>query len=178
MTLFFAVAYLTLLQLENLQKLPVSQSAELFTFFVEEILLGSLLFKSHRVHYKTAFSICVIFALLKLLYLVATKLRPSVPAEDYLHVFQYSLAVVVTYLALLISKSMDFLEEIRYFNQFNQERQKNSQINDFINRLMPKHVQEIISNPNAKLAETYENVTIIYADIVGFTSYSSNKKPQ
>ena len=42
---------------------------------------------------------------------------------------------------------------------------------------MPTHVQQILKNPNSKLAETYENVTIIYADICGFTAYSSNKKP-
>lgn len=38
-------------------------------------------------------------------------------------------------------------------------------------------IQEINRADNS-IAETYDNVTILFADIVGFTKYSSNKEPR
>jgi class 3 adenylate cyclase len=42
---------------------------------------------------------------------------------------------------------------------------------------MPEHIQKILNNPTSRMAETFENVTILYADICGFTQYSSDKQP-
>lgn len=73
----------------------------------------------------------------------------------------------------------NFLKKfIKNFNFYNQDQKKNSQINDFINRLLPKHVQDILNNPNCKLSENYKDVTIIFADICGFTAYSADKQPK
>jgi hypothetical protein len=75
-------------------------------------------------------------------------------------------------------KLQDLKSSIKFYNNSNTEKQKNSQINDFINRLLPQHVQEILNNPNSKLSDLYENVTIVFADICGFTAYSANRQPK
>ena len=43
----------------------------------------------------------------------------------------------------------------------------------FVNRLLPKHILQtsIIGNKS----ETYNDVTILFADIVGYTAFSSGK---
>ena len=43
---------------------------------------------------------------------------------------------------------------------------------------MPEHIQKILTDADSRIAETYYNVTIIYADICGFTAYSSNRNPK
>ena len=47
----------------------------------------------------------------------------------------------------------------------------------FINRLLPLHIQDII-NSGMKTGEEYQNVTLLFADIVGFTAYSAGKRPR
>lgn len=78
----------------------------------------------------------------------------------------------------LHKKYIRFNQEISSFNSINLEKSKNTQINDFINRLVPVHIQEILRNPDNRLAELYDDVTIVYADICGFTSYSADKSPK
>lgn len=43
----------------------------------------------------------------------------------------------------------------------------------FVNRLLPKHIQQ--SSSLMSRSETYKDVTILFADIVGFTAYSAGK---
>lgn len=79
---------------------------------------------------------------------------------------------------VVYKKHSQFKQEISSFNSLNLEKNKNIQINDFINRLVPVHIQEILKNPDSRIAIIYEDVTIVYADICGFTSYSSDKSPK
>ncbi len=66
------------------------------------------------------------------------------------------------------------------FWEFNAKRTgkvKNYQISQLMDRLLPKHIQENLNNPKRELGDVYKNVTILFADIVGFTAFSSDKKP-
>ena len=47
----------------------------------------------------------------------------------------------------------------------------------FIDRLLPKHVQESIKRDGETTGDSHDNVTLIYADIVGFTAYSACHTP-
>lgn len=72
--------------------------------------------------------------------------------------------------------------EIDNFNIISLGNQKNEEITDFVDRLLPRHVQSSINSTlnnsvNFKIGELYENVTLLFADIVGFTAYSSGKTP-
>lgn len=91
---------------------------------------------------------------------------------------EYVLAFLALQVLGYFRKIEDLKLAVKFYNNSNIEKQKNSQINDFINRLLPKHVQEIINNPNSKLSDLYENVTIVFADICGFTAYSANRPPK
>ena len=48
---------------------------------------------------------------------------------------------------------------------------------ELLEEMMPKHVFEILKEQNS-VTERINNVSILYADIVGFTLWSSNKTPQ
>ena len=64
--------------------------------------------------------------------------------------------------------------EILSFNNSTTSNQNSKEINDFVNRLLPKHIQESInSQSGSKMGEVYENVTLLFADIVGFTAFSA-----
>lgn len=91
---------------------------------------------------------------------------------------EYALAFTLLQVLGYFRKVEDLKSAVKLYNNGNIEKQKNSQINDFINRLLPKHVQEIINNPSSKLSDLYENVTIVFADICGFTAYSANRPPK
>lgn len=91
---------------------------------------------------------------------------------------QYCIGLTALLVLGYYRKIKDLKASIKFYNNSNIEKQKNSQINDFINRLLPKHVQEILNNPNTKLSDLYENVTIVFADICGFTAYSANRQPK
>ena len=93
-------------------------------------------------------------------------------------IFQYLVVIVSVLIFGFRRKREELREALESYDNNQVEQQKNSQINEFINRLMPQHVQEILNNPQSKLSEIYEDVTIIFADICGFTSYSADRPPK
>jgi len=66
---------------------------------------------------------------------------------------------------------------IKTFNAKRKGRVKNFEIGQFIDRLLPKHIQDSLAKPKGDIGETYKNVTMLFADICGFTAFSSGKKP-
>lgn len=66
--------------------------------------------------------------------------------------------------------------EIDSFNSASQNYKKVEEMNDFIERLLPKHIVKTIGQETDRIGEKYHNVTLLYADIVGFTEYSACKK--
>jgi class 3 adenylate cyclase len=47
-------------------------------------------------------------------------------------------------------------------------------LNTFVDRLLPKHIKGVATASTEK----YQNVTLLFADIVGFTEYSAGKNPR
>jgi class 3 adenylate cyclase len=48
---------------------------------------------------------------------------------------------------------------------------------EFVDRLLPKHIQRIIKQGRG-CSDSYKDVTLLYADICGFTEYSAGKSPR
>lgn len=71
----------------------------------------------------------------------------------------------------------DQLREVSSFNSLLKVDKNSTNLSQFINRLLPVHVQDIV-NKGIKTGELYQNVTLLFADIVGFTAYSAGKKPR
>ena len=71
----------------------------------------------------------------------------------------------------------DQLREISSFNSLMSVDKQSTNLAQFINRLLPLHIQDII-NSGIKTGEKYTNVTLLFADIVGFTAYSAGKRPR
>lgn len=68
--------------------------------------------------------------------------------------------------------------EIDWYNTEGQTSNKKEMIQDFILRLIPKHLSSQIGSAELSKGSSYSNVTMIFADIVGFTAYSGNKTPK
>ena len=69
------------------------------------------------------------------------------------------------------------LAEIASFNNTNLGAKNSAKIENFVDRLLPKHVRENVGSAES-VGETASEVTLLFADIVGFTSYSSGRTPE
>lgn len=72
---------------------------------------------------------------------------------------------------------MHIRAEVAAFNNENLGASTAVQIRGFVDRLLPKHVQDYAATDDM-IGETVDDVTLLFADIVGFTSYSAGKSPQ
>lgn len=94
-------------------------------------------------------------------------------------------AALVAYLVFLYLSSFFALvnnyihleSEVASFNNINLGASTAAKIRDFVNRLLPVHVQDSVGTDNL-VGETADDVTLLFADIVGFTAYSADKSPQ
>lgn len=68
--------------------------------------------------------------------------------------------------------------QVSWYNTEGQTSNKKEKIQDFILRLIPKHLSSQIGSPTLSLGSTYTDVTLLFADIVGFTAYSADKSPK
>jgi class 3 adenylate cyclase len=71
----------------------------------------------------------------------------------------------------------DQCHEFASLNSLMEVDKSSTNLSQFINRLLPLHVQDIV-NKGIRTGELYQNVTLLFADIVGFTAYSAGKKPR
>lgn len=78
---------------------------------------------------------------------------------------------------VILSSYIHIQAEVAAFNNVNLGANTAVQIRSFVDRLLPKHVQNFAA-ADELVGETAENVTLLFADIVGFTSYSAGKSPQ
>lgn len=97
---------------------------------------------------------------------------------NILSFFEIYLFFILFNLIIYYSKYINQITLIRIYNNLNLGEKKNNEIEDFVDRLLPKHVQENINSKDGELGESYENVTLLFADISGFTNYSAGKTPK
>ena len=79
-----------------------------------------------------------------------------------------------------LSKS-DFVNEVNSFNSRNKLAAQIKQQNNLLMHLLPKHIIfEFFNNPSKRLEliDIFDEVTILFADIAGFTAYSSDREPE
>jgi class 3 adenylate cyclase len=86
-----------------------------------------------------------------------------------------------SFIAAILMNTVEFyfdqLREVASFNSLMKVDKSSTNLSQFINRLLPVHIQDIV-NKGIKTGELYQNVTLLFADIVGFTAYSAGKKPR
>lgn len=68
--------------------------------------------------------------------------------------------------------------QVNWYNTEGQTSKKVEMIQDFITRLIPKHLSRTFGSTDLSVGKTYHNVTLLFADIVGFTAYSADKTPK
>lgn len=76
----------------------------------------------------------------------------------------------------LVNVHIHLSAEINAFNNTNLGASTSTKMQNFVERLIPRHIWKDIYESKA-VCESAENVTLLFADIVGFTSYSSEKQP-
>lgn len=101
----------------------------------------------------------------------------------YAGVFQFSeypeqiLSSIIYFLIVIYSK-YDREQILRYYTKITKAAQKElKKTEKLLTHMMPKHVFENLKEQNS-ITETIKNVTILYADIVGFTQWSAQKTPE
>ena len=185
---FFKVKYSFLLKIIfililltiNIQYTFLKSDFLKFKFFLlsEELSIFTFMSFSNLISIKSFYIIFIINFLIKVLAITFANFLIKEDQENLINNIYILLSCFFIEICLFINKINFSRLKIDYFNNLYLEKQKNTQINDFINRLMPEHIQKILKNPKSKLAEEYKNVSMIFADIVGFTSYSAGKKPK
>jgi class 3 adenylate cyclase len=94
----------------------------------------------------------------------------GVLAFEELSLFTYGILIVTVAFALERSKRTEFLAN----RELGAERQRSD---DLLHNILPKSIaQRLRENPTA-IAESVDNATVLFADIVGFTPFSSELPP-
>ncbi|KAL4438452.1 hypothetical protein ABPG74_009491 [Tetrahymena malaccensis] len=89
--------------------------------------------------------------------------------------------VIFTILIQLIIQIYNFYLEISQFQYQQTLESRAKKQNDILMYLLPEHIlSKFLNNPNKKidLIDQLDNVTFLFADIAGFTKYSSSVQPE
>jgi class 3 adenylate cyclase len=85
--------------------------------------------------------------------------------------------LITALLVGLVDSLLEYhLENQSFFSLMSIDSQSTN-LSEFVSRLLPEHIQETIST-GLKSGRIYKDVTILFADIVGFTAYSAGKRPR
>ncbi|KRX00071.1 Adenylyl cyclase class-3/4/guanylyl cyclase [Pseudocohnilembus persalinus] len=110
--------------------------------------------------------------------------KPSNP--ELYDVYMDAVEIELIYYFILVQVLFFFFDyrikqvELISFNNLQHLDEKKLQYDSLVNYLLPKHLlDQFLHNPLGKseLTEKYETCTILFADIAGFTKYSSSVKP-
>lgn len=96
----------------------------------------------------------------------------------FVEIAYFVVVIGVTHLTYIY---MLFKLQIKNFNSLKCLQKKAKEQSHILSNLLPKHVLEkFLNNPETmrlELADEFEDVTILFADIAGFTKYSSQVEP-
>lgn len=91
------------------------------------------------------------------------------------------LLIVMTYLPWSCFNAMDSKklsdDNFRVYKNLAELDHKSSQLSNFLSRLLPKHTTQALLR-SRQTSEVLNSVTLLYADIVGFTEYSAGRSPR
>jgi hypothetical protein len=94
------------------------------------------------------------------------------------HLFHYIIFYVLVGAYVIYNYYYFLMTQVNWYNTEGQTSIKKEKIQDFILRLIPKHLSSQIGSPELSRGSTYHDVTLLFADIVGFTAYSADKTPK
>ena len=94
-------------------------------------------------------------------------------SKDYMSLPGFLIFFVLSTIYSLINSFVHLQSEIAAFNNLNLGATTAVKIKDFVDRLLPKHVKDLVAT-DALVGDNASDVTLLFADIVGFTSYSSS----
>ncbi len=122
-----------------------------------------------------------IFSLAYLVYIVVLCIGfnahvMAMHTERRLEVLSFILLVVLYCGYVAVNNYIFVSANIASFNNNNLGTKNAKKIEEFVDRLLPKHVRESVGSQES-IGETANDVTLLFADIVGFTQYSSGKTP-
>ena len=73
------------------------------------------------------------------------------------------------------------LDSYKNYNQIVAYEKRRSEQSKVVSQLLPKHAYEKLKNQNVEnrlqLTDKFENATMLFADIKGFTAYSNRSTP-
>jgi phospholipid-translocating ATPase len=98
------------------------------------------------------------------------------PSPNRAALVAYMVTVYLSSFMSLVSSFVQMRSEVSAFNNVNLGASTAAKIRDFVDRLLPKHVRDSVASDEL-VGETAEEVTLLFADIVGFTAYSSGRTP-
>lgn len=100
-------------------------------------------------------------------------------STDWLQLVDYISFFLISGFYSLLNNYIYIKTEIEGFNSESQNQKKVEEMDAFINRLLPRHTVKTLGLEGMEnKGDKLENVTLIFADIKGFTAYSSGKQPQ
>jgi class 3 adenylate cyclase len=95
-----------------------------------------------------------------------------VPADTF-RIFNTIVALDSMFISLYFAYFF-FTENTQYKDLLANEREKSDQL---LLSIFPETIADKLRNSNRSVADSFENVTIFFADIVGFSQLASNKNP-
>jgi adenylate cyclase len=114
----------------------------------------------------------VLYVYLLVIYIVFYALKID-QGREYNQIFENTMFIGLAGFYGIVNHYIYRATEIEGFNSDSQSLKKVEEMNDFINRLLPKHVVKSLGQESENVGERHHNVTLLYADIVGFTEYSA-----
>lgn len=96
----------------------------------------------------------------------------TVPTETF-RIFNIIVAIDSLFISLYFAYFF-FTENTQYKNLLAEEREKSDHL---LLSIFPESIAAQLRNSNQSVADSFDNVTILFADIVGFTQYANTMNP-
>ena len=150
-------------------------SMQIFLNMICCINAGVLTFRQCVIY---ATSVCVIYLFFHIyqyrLYILAETSGDS-HGLNYISLPVYIIFFILSTIYAMITSYIHLNSEIEAFNNYNLGANTWDKLKDFVGRLVPKHATELLVSDSV-VGDEVSEVTLLFADIVGFTRYSSSKR--